>query len=104
MPTFRFGESCRLMAKDIKERRLSLRLTQEDLAKQMKSSPSRIAKMEASDPAVSMDFLVRSLLVLGATTRGGGVLVLPAVPHLAKTEISNVGESCHPPVRFGVLR
>ena len=53
------------LARGIKERRLSLRLTQEDLATQLKSSQSRIAKMEASDATVSMDFLVRSLLVLG---------------------------------------
>ena len=57
------------LARGIKERRLSLRLTQEDLAKRLKSSQSRIAKMEASDATVSMDFLVRSLLVLGATTQ-----------------------------------
>ena len=57
------------LARGIKERRRSLRLTQEDLAKQLRSSQSRIAKMEASDATVSMDFLVRSLLVLGATTQ-----------------------------------
>ena len=51
------------LARGIKERRLSLRLTQEDVAKQLKSSQSRIAKMEASDATVSMDLLVRSLLV-----------------------------------------
>ena len=59
------------LARGIKERRHSLRLTQEDLAKQLKSSQSRIAKMEASDATVSMDLLVRTLLVLGATTARG---------------------------------
>ena len=63
------------LARGIKERRLSLRLTQEDLAKQLKSSQSRIAKMEASDATVSMDFLVRSLLVLGATTQEVGRVI-----------------------------
>ena len=42
------------LARGIRERRLSLRLTQEDLAKQLRSSQSRIAKMEASDATVSM--------------------------------------------------
>ena len=63
------------LARGIKERRLSLRLTQEDLAKQLRSSQSRIAKMEASDATVSMDFLVRSLLVLGATTQEVGRVI-----------------------------
>ena len=70
------------LARGIKERRISLRLTQEDLAKQLRSSQSRIAKMEASDATVSMDFLVRSLLVLGATTQEVGRVIgrSPAVP------------------------
>ena len=42
-------------------------LTQADLAKLLKSSQSRVAKMEAGDPSVSLDLLVRSLLALGAT-------------------------------------
>ncbi len=63
------------LVRGIKERRLSLRLTQEELAKQLRSSQSRIAKMEASDATVSMDFLVRSLLVLGATTQEVGRVI-----------------------------
>ena len=64
-----------VLARGIEERRLSLRITQEDLAKQLKSSQSRVAKMEASDATVSMDFLVRSLLVLGATTQEVGRII-----------------------------
>jgi hypothetical protein len=33
------------------------------------SSQSRVAKMEAADPSVSVDLLVRSLLKLGPTGR-----------------------------------
>jgi predicted transcriptional regulator len=44
-------------------------LTQSDLAKRLQSSQSRIAKMEAGDPSVSLDLLVRSLLTLGASRR-----------------------------------
>ena len=36
--------------------------------------------------------------------RAGVALVLPSVQHLAETEVSDIGESCHPPVRFGVLQ
>lgn len=49
--------------------RTKKRLTQSDLAKAMRSSQSRVAKMEAADPTVSLDLLMRSLLYLGATTK-----------------------------------
>lgn len=42
-------------------------LTQTALAKQLRSSQSRVAKMEAADASVSMDLMMRSLLSIGAT-------------------------------------
>jgi ribosome-binding protein aMBF1 (putative translation factor) len=45
------------------------KLTQTDLAKRMKSSQSRVAKMEAGDPAVTLDLLIHGLLAAGATRR-----------------------------------
>ena len=48
-----------------RERRERAGLSQQALAKRLHSSQSRVAKMEAGDPSVSMDLLVRSLLVLG---------------------------------------
>lgn len=44
-------------------------LTQAQLASKIKSSQSRVAKMEAGDPSVSMDLLMRSLLAAGANRR-----------------------------------
>lgn len=44
-------------------------LTQAELARRIKSSQSRIAKMEAADASVSLDLLIRSLLALGATRK-----------------------------------
>ena len=44
-------------------------LTQMDLARFLRSSQSRIAKMESGDPSVSLDLLVRSLLALGTSAR-----------------------------------
>ena len=44
-------------------------LSQSELAKRIGSSQSRVAKMEAGDPSVSLDLLIRSLLALGATSR-----------------------------------
>ena len=40
-------------------------LTQEDLAEKLHTSQSRLAKMEAGDPSVSLDLLFRSLYSLG---------------------------------------
>ena len=52
------------LSKNIQKRRRSLKLTQKDFAKMIKSSQSRVAKMESGDPTVSIDLLVKSLLTL----------------------------------------
>jgi DNA-binding XRE family transcriptional regulator len=57
------------LAEGLKARRIQQRLTQIDLAKAVQSSQSRVAKMEAGDPSVSLDLLVRALLTLGASAR-----------------------------------
>jgi DNA-binding XRE family transcriptional regulator len=51
----------------LRKTRESGNLTQTDLAKRMGSSQSRVAKMEAGDPTVSLDLLVQGLLAAGAT-------------------------------------
>jgi ribosome-binding protein aMBF1 (putative translation factor) len=53
----------------LRRRRLAKGMTQGELAKRLGSSQSRVAKMEASDPSVTMDLLVRAHLALGATPR-----------------------------------
>lgn len=53
----------------LRNRRTAKRLTQTALAKRLGSSQSRVAKMEAGDPTVSVDLLLRSLLTLGASPR-----------------------------------
>jgi DNA-binding XRE family transcriptional regulator len=57
------------LASSLRERRQRRNLTQLDLAKHLDSSQSRVAKMEAGDPSVSLDLLVRSLLILGTSSR-----------------------------------
>jgi DNA-binding XRE family transcriptional regulator len=57
------------LADGLKARRSAKGLTQTDLAKAVNSSQSRVAKMEAGDPTVSLDLLVKSLLALGASNR-----------------------------------
>lgn len=53
----------------LKDRRSAQGLTQTELANRMGSSQSRVAKMEAGDPSVSLDLLVRALLATGATAQ-----------------------------------
>ena len=57
------------LADGLKARRVKQGLTQVQLAKAVRSSQSRVAKMEAGDPTVSLDLLLRSLLALGTTHR-----------------------------------
>ncbi len=52
-----------------KARRQEKQLTQAQLAKMIRSSQSRVAKMEPGDPTVSLDLLVRSLLAPGNSKR-----------------------------------
>lgn len=63
------------LAEGLKVRRVRQGLTQVQLAKAVRSSQSRVAKMEAGDPTVSLDLLVRSLLVLGTTNRELGQII-----------------------------
>ena len=53
----------------VKKSRIERKLSQIDLAQRMKSSQSRIAKIEAGDRSVSLDLIVRALIASGATTR-----------------------------------
>lgn len=57
------------LSEKLKNRRLRKKLTQAELAKLVHSSQSRIAKMEAGDPSVSIDLLVKSLIALGVSKK-----------------------------------
>ena len=54
------------LSNSLKKCRTNQGLSQTELAKRLRSSQSRVAKMEASDPAVSIDLLIRALLAAGA--------------------------------------
>ncbi len=57
------------LADGLRRRRVDRGLTQTELARAVRSSQSRVAKMEAGDPSVSVDLLLRALLALGASNR-----------------------------------
>ncbi len=64
------------LSKSLQEYRKNKNLTQETLAQLLKSSQSRVAKMESGDPSVSLDLLIRSLLVLGASRKNLAQMLL----------------------------
>ena len=63
------------LAHSLREHQDAQNLTQEQLAKILGSSQSRVAEMEAADSSVSMDLLVCSLLMVGATREEVGRVI-----------------------------
>jgi len=57
------------LSEKLRRNRIRKKLTQGELAQLISSSQSRVAKMEAGDPSVSVDLLVRSLLALGVSRK-----------------------------------
>ncbi len=55
------------LSRYLKELRLKNQLSQANLAKKINSSQSRVAKMEAGDPSVSLDLMVKTILAVGGT-------------------------------------
>lgn len=60
------------LSSELRGRRSARGLSQDALARKLGSSQSRVAKMEASDPTVSVDLLVRGLLATGASKKDIG--------------------------------
>jgi len=55
------------LAQALRDRRQRMKISQATFAKRVGSSQSRVAKMEAGDPSVSIDLLVRSLITSGSS-------------------------------------
>jgi DNA-binding XRE family transcriptional regulator len=68
------------LAEGLKQRRLRRNLTQTEFAKVVRSSQSRVAKMETGDPTVSLDLLIRSLFALGASRKDLAKLISDSRP------------------------
>jgi transcriptional regulator with XRE-family HTH domain len=65
--------------------RTGFHLTQLDLARLLRSSQSRVAKMEGGDPSVSLDLLIRSLLALGVSGKNLGRIIAGERPRISAT-------------------
>ena len=61
-----FVETKLALSRCVRDRRTAQNISQSVLAKRLKSSQSRVAKMEAADATVSIDLLLRALFALGA--------------------------------------
>ena len=57
------------LARILKKKRMNKNYSQINFAKHIKSSQSRVAKMEQGDPSVTIDLLIHSLFSLGATRK-----------------------------------
>jgi len=57
------------LAVTLKRLRCSLELTQVEAAKRLRTSQSRVAKMEFADKSVTVDLLIRSILRLGGSRK-----------------------------------
>ncbi len=67
-----FVEMKLALARYVRELRGGHGWTQAQVARRLGSSQSRVAKMEAADPSVTLDLLVKALLALGASRRDVG--------------------------------
>lgn len=65
------------LSEALRQRRQDKGLSQVDLAAKLRSSQSRVAKMEAGDSSVSLDLLIRSLITLGASDRELSKIIAP---------------------------
>src|SRR5690606_6013917 len=79
------------LSEELRTRREDQGLTQGALARKRGSSQSRVAKMEASDPSVSMDLLIRGLLATGATRREIASAIEPRPVRRTKATRSKAG-------------
>lgn len=66
------------LARLVRERRQAARVSQAAFAKRLGSSQSRVAKIEAADPQVSLDLMVRAAYALGATKADVGRVLVQA--------------------------
>ncbi len=68
----------------LRQRRQEAHLAQLHLAEKIKSSQSRVAKMEACDSSVSIDLLIKAILATGATPAEIGQYIANAAPDRQK--------------------
>lgn len=66
-----------VLSDHLKKQRQQRKFTQVELGKLLRSSQSRVAKMEMGDPSVSLDLLIRALLALGVSREDLACVIEP---------------------------
>ncbi|MEN8144813.1 MAG: helix-turn-helix transcriptional regulator [Gemmatimonadota bacterium] len=66
------------LSRDLRHRRRAKKISQATLAKRIGSSQSRVAKMEAGDPSVTIDLLMKTLFRAGSTPAEIGQVIAQA--------------------------
>ncbi len=66
------------LSREVAATRKASGMTQAEVASQIGSSQSRVAKMEGGDPAVSFDLLLKTLLKLGVDKKAIGKKIAAA--------------------------
>ena len=70
-----YVETRRALAHRLRDERKKKRLTQTQLAAALKTSQSRVAKMEHADPTVTVDLLLQALFHMGLKRKDVAALV-----------------------------
>lgn len=68
-------ETKRALMKTLREARQVNNITQVRLAEMINSSQSRVAKMEASSPDISLDLILKALFALGVSRKKVGRVI-----------------------------
>lgn len=90
------------LAREVRRVRQAAGLSQQALAGRLGSSQSRVAKLEAGDPTVSMDLLVRAHLALGQSASALGKLIASVtLERPVRRSTSMIGPMRRDPVRRG---
>lgn len=63
------------LSNELKQRRLNAKVSQQRFAKRLKTSQSRVAKMEAGDESVSLDLLITNLFRIGVNRKEIGEIL-----------------------------
>jgi len=66
------------LTRALRHQRLGAQLTQADVARAMHTSQSRVARIEAGDPSVSLDLVFKALYCVGMTPQDVGGFIREA--------------------------
>lgn len=78
------------LSRNVRLKRKEKSLTQHELAEQLGSSQSRVAKLEANDSSVSLDLLIRSLFTLGTSLEELSQIIASSSPKPSSGELNTL--------------